>query len=269
MSSTIGFIGVGNMGGALTRAACRWNAQQVVITSRSLQKAQELKDQLGCRMAQDNQALAAGAKFIVLGVKPHQMGQLLQELAPVLKQRRDRYILVSMAAGVTLATLASQLGMEAPILRIMPNTPSSIGKGMILYTPNQLVQPEEVEEFCQIMATAGRLDALEESQMDAASALAGCGPAFAYLFLEALADGAVACGLPRAKAMEYAAQTLAGAADMVLETGSHPGQLKDAVCSPGGSTIQGVRALEERGMRAAAMNAVIASYEKNKELGKQ
>ena len=269
MSSTIGFIGVGNMGGALARAACRWNAQQVVITSRSLQKVQELKDQLGCRMAQDNQALAAGAKFIVLGVKPHQMGQLLQELAPVLKQRRDRYILVSMAAGVTLATLASQLGMEAPILRIMPNTPSSIGKGMILYTPNQLVQPEEVEEFCQIMATAGRLDALEESQMDAASALAGCGPAFAYLFLEALADGAVACGLPRAKAMEYAAQTLAGAADMVLETGSHPGQLKDAVCSPGGSTIQGVRALEERGMRAAAMNAVIVSYEKNKELGKQ
>ena len=267
MSSTIGFIGVGNMGGALARAACRWNAQQVVITSRSLQKVQELKDQLGCRMAQDNQALAAGAKFIVLGVKPHQMGQLLQELAPVLKQRRDRYILVSMAAGVTLATLASQLGMEAPILRIMPNTPAAIGEGMIFYTPNHQMTEEEVQDFCTILAAGGLLDRLPEPMLDSGTAVAGCGGAFCNLFLEALADGGVACGLPRQKALLYAAQMVIGTAKLMLETGKHPGVLKDEVCSPAGSTIQGVRALERGGFRSATFEAVVAAYEKTKALG--
>ena len=150
----------------------------------------------------------------------------------------------------------------------MPNTPVAIGQGMVLYTACPGVQPAELEEFCDKMAGAGRLDAIDEALMDAASAVAGCGPAFVYQFLEALADGGVACGLPRKKAIEYAAQTLAGAAGMVLESGKHPGLLKDEVCSPGGSTIAGVRVLEQGALRAAAMNAVIASCEKNRELGK-
>lgn len=268
MSYTFGFIGVGNMGAALARAACRWRPEQVVVTNRTLDKAVALAEELDCDLAMDNETVARDAKFLFLGVKPHMMESLLQGLAPILAARSDRYVLVSMAAGLTIDRLVEMLGFRAPILRIMPNTPVAIGQGMVLYTACPGVQAAELEEFCDKMAGAGRLDAIDEALMDAASAVAGCGPAYVYQFIEALADGGVACGLPRKKALEYAAQTLTGAAGMVLESGKHPGQLKDEVCSPGGSTIAGVRALEQGGLRAAAMNAVIASCEKNKELGK-
>ncbi len=150
----------------------------------------------------------------------------------------------------------------------MPNTPTAIGKGMIQYCRNCLVTDAVLTDWLTDMAPCGHLDPLEERLIDAASALSGCGPAYMYMFLEALADGAVACGIPRAKAMEYAAATMSGAAQMVLATGQHPGALKDAVCSPGGSTIAGVRALEQHGFRGAAMDCVIAAYNRNKELGK-
>ena len=138
---------------------------------------------------------------------------------------------------------------------------------MIQYCSSN-VTAEEEQEFCRLMAKAGRLDPVPESLMDAASCVSGCGPAWVYQFIEALADGGVACGLPRAKTQEYAAQTLLGSARLVLESGMHPGALKDAVCSPGGSTIQGVRVLEEKGLRGAVMDAVIAAYNKTKEMGK-
>lgn len=266
---TFGFIGAGNMGGALARAACRWRPEQVVLTDRTLDKAVALAEELDCDLAMDNDAVAREAKFIFLGVKPPMMRALLGALAPTLAARGDRFVLVSMAAGLTLATLEEMLGFAAPILRIMPNTPAAIGEGMILYAPNDRVAEAEVEEFCEKMSGAGRFDRLEERLIDAASAVSGCGPAFVYQFIEALADGGVACGLPRDKAQQYAAQTLAGAAQMVLATGRHPGRLKDEVCSPGGSTIAGVYALERGGLRAAAMSAVLESFEKNRELGKQ
>ena len=148
-----------------------------------------------------------------------------------------------------------------------PNTPVALGDGMIQYCSDD-VEPEKMAEWLAAMAPAGRLDAVPEGMMDAASAVSGCGPAWAYQFIEALADGGVAAGLPRAKAQEYAAQMLLGSARMVLETGKHPGELKDAVCSPGGSTIQGVRVLEERGFRGAVTDAVLAAYDKTKEMGK-
>jgi pyrroline-5-carboxylate reductase len=138
---------------------------------------------------------------------------------------------------------------------------------MIVYAPNACVTEEQETAFLRILKRAGRLDRLAEEKIDAATAIMGCGPAFAYLFTEALADGGVLCGLPRDKAIVYAAQMMRGAAEMVLQKGQHPGKLKDDVCSPGGSTIEGVRALEEGGFRATAMNAVIAAYEKNKKLG--
>ena len=139
---------------------------------------------------------------------------------------------------------------------------------MIQYCSDD-VAPEKLDEWLTAMQPAGRLDAVPESLIDAASAVSGCGPAWAYQFIEALADGGVAAGLPRAKAQEYAAQMLLGSARMVLETGKHPGELKDAVCSPGGSTIQGVRLLEERAFRGAVTDAVLAAYEKTKDLGKK
>ena len=150
----------------------------------------------------------------------------------------------------------------------MPNTPVAVGSGVVMYDATENVTEEAKQPCCENLAAAGLLDPLPEKLMDAGSAVAGCGPAVAAMFLEALADGGVACGLPRAKAMEYAAQMLLGTARLALESGQHPGQLKDAVCSPGGSTIQGVRALEQGGLRCAAVEAVIAAYEKTVELGK-
>ena len=264
---SFGFIGTGNMGGALARAAVK-SGTEVLLANRTAAKAEALAAELSAQ-AVTNEEAARRADYLFLGVKPQMMAGMLSSVAPALAARTDRFILVSMAAGLTTGDIRRMAGGDYPVIRIMPNTPAAIGEGMILYTANERVAAADVEEFCDKMVGAGRFDALEERLIDAASSVSGCGPAFVYQFIEALADGGVACGLPRAKAMEYAAQTLAGAAGMVLATGRHPGQLKDEVCSPGGSTIAGVYALEKGGLRAAVMSAVLESFEKNKELGKQ
>ena len=176
-------------------------------------------------------------------------------------------VFVSMLAGISLDRLAEMLGGEKKIIRIMPNTPSAVGQGLMLVSANDRVTAEELAAFKALMAESGLLDDLPEHLIDAASAVSGCGPAYAYMFVEALADGAVKCGVPRAKAMRYAAQMLLGSASLLLETGEHSGALKDAVCSPGGSTIAGVAALEDRGFRGAAIAAVEAAYRRTKELG--
>ena len=156
MGYTFGFIGAGNMGGALARAACRWRPEQVVLTDRTLDKAVALAEELDCDIAMDNAAVAREAKFIFLGVKPQMMGDMLAALAPTLEERGGGYVLVSMAAGLTIARLEEMLGFEAPILRIMPNTPAAIGEGMILYAANERVAAADVEEFCDKMVGAGR-----------------------------------------------------------------------------------------------------------------
>lgn len=262
------FIGTGNMGGALARAAVRRLPQsEVLLSNRTRAKAEALAAGLGCPAVSVRQAAEEG-RYLFLGVKPQMMAGLLAELAPVLRARQDRFILVSMAAGLTMAQIAAMAGGDYPVIRIMPNTPCAVGEGVVLYDANPLVTAEELASFTAGMDGAGVLDRLEERLIDAGSAVAGCGPAFACLFLEALADGGVACGLPRAKAMLYAAQMLKGTAALQLATGQHPGALKDAVCSPGGTTIAGVRALEERGFRGGVMDAVTAAVERTKELGK-
>ena len=262
----LGFIGVGNMGGALARAARRNTpSTDICVANRSPEKAKALAAEIPCRV-KSNAEIAAWADYIFLGVKPQMMGELLAELAPVLKAREDRFLLVTMAAGLTVADIQALAGGEYPVLRIMPNTPASIGEGMILYTSGPGVTEAEEQVFLEAMAGAGRFSPIPEKLMDAGSAVAGCGPAFVDLFVEALADGGVACGLPRALALEFAAQMVLGSARLILESGQHPGALKDAVCSPGGTTIQGVRKLEEAGFRGAVMNAVIAACEKNSQL---
>lgn len=260
-----GFIGTGNMGGALARAVRRTqDGGQILLANRSPEKACALAEELGAWTV-DNCTLAQRAYYIFLGVKPQMMEAVLSEIAPVLAGRRDRFLLVSMAAGLTLERIQEMAGGKYPLIRIMPNTPVSVGEGMVLYTCS-LGAEEDIGDFLDGCKAAGRFSRIPEQLMDAASAVAGCGPAFADLFLEALADGGVACGLPRDRALEYAAQMLAGAARLALESGEHPGRLKDAVCSPGGTTIQGVRKLEEGGFRGNVMNAVIAAYEKTLEL---
>lgn len=264
---TFGFIGTGNMGGALAETARRrLEGGQILLSNRTKEKAEALAEKLGA-VATDNVTIAWEADYIFLGVKPQVMGDVLAEIGPALNVRTDRFILVTMAAGLTMADIRAMAGGEYPVLRIMPNTPCSIGEGMILYTRGSGVTEAEEKAFLDAMAGAGRFAPIPEKLMDAGSAVAGCGPAFVDLFIEALADGGVACGLPRAQALEFAAQMTLGAAKLLLESGKHPGTLKDAVCSPGGTTIQGVRKLEEAGFRGAVMDAVIAACEKNKTLG--
>ncbi len=263
---TFGFIGTGNMGGALARAARRrLEGDQILLANRTEAKAAALAEELGARLS-SNAELAEKADYIFLGVKPQMMGELLEEIRPVLALRRNRFVLVTMAAGLYIGDIQAMLKKNYPILRIMPNTPCSIGEGMVLYTRGPGVTEAEERVFLEAMAGAGRFSPIPEKLMDAGSAVAGCGPAYVDLFVEALADGGVACGLPRTQALEFAAQMVAGSARLLLESGKHPGVLKDAVCSPGGSTIQGVRRLEEAGFRGAVMDAVIAACEKSRDL---
>ena len=258
-----GFIGCGNMGGAIARALSKATTD-FLITDRS-GKAKALAQELGCTYT-DSAAICQQADAIFLGVKPHMLKDTLAPLTSSLLARKP--LLISMVAGVEIQQIEGFLGEKLPILRIMPNTPVAVGKGVIQYCRNDLVTEEMLGTFLRDLSGAGVLDPLDESLIDAASAISGCGPAFVYQFIEALADGAVACGIPRPKAMEYAAATVIGAGEMVLATGQHPGALKDAVCSPGGSTIQGVRTLEQHGFRGAVMDCVIAAFEKNQKLGK-
>lgn len=267
MEQTIGFIGVGNMGGALARAAARAvDPGRIVVSNRSPEKAEALSQALSCRVATATE-VAERCDLVFLGVKPQMMAGLLADLQPALERRKTPVTLVSMAAGVRMAQIRAMAGGDYPVIRIMPNTPVAVGQGVVLYDQTENVSVEAKTLFLTAMGTAGLLDPLEERLMDAGSAVAGCGPAFADLFLEALADGGVLCGLPRAKAQAYAALMLLGAAALALETEQHPGQLKDAVCSPGGSTIAGVKTLEQFAFRAAVIDAVEAAYEKTKALG--
>ena len=267
VTGIVGFIGTGNMGSALARAARKSiPGGQILLANRTPEKAILLARELGA-YAVTNDVAAASARYLFLGLKPQKMAGVLKELSLVLAARRERFVLVTMAAGLSIAEIQRMAGREYPVIRIMPNTPASIGQGMLLYACSKNVSPQEKEVFLGLMAGAGRLMELDENLIDAGACISGCGPAFADLFLEALADGGVACGLPRAKAQELAAQMLLGSAALALQSGQHPGVLKDAVCSPGGTTIQGVRALEKSGFRGACMDAVIKAYEKTVELG--
>ena len=259
-----GFLGCGNMGGAIARALSKVT-KEIMVTDRS-GRAKALAQELGIRYG-TAQEVASSCDRIFLAVKPNMMAQVLEPLQPYFQLHKP--LLITMAAGLTMERIGQLAGGSLPVIRIMPNTPVAVGKGMTQYCCNDLVSQETVASFREDLRFSGQLDELEERLIDAASALSGCGPAYAYLFIEALADGAVSCGVPRAKAMEYAAATLIGAGEMVLVTRQHPGALKDAVCSPGGSTIAGVRALEQHGFRGAVMDCVAAAYEKNKELGKK
>ena len=258
-----GFIGCGNMGGALARALAR-STKDFTITDRS-GKAIGLAAELPCGYT-SSEEIARACDRVFLGVKPQMMAGVLAELQPILAEKKP--LLITMAAGLTMAQIDAMAGGGFPIIRIMPNTPVSVGKGLVLYCANELVPEDVLASFLEDMRFAGRFDRIEERLFDAAGTVTGCGPAYVYMFIEAMADGAVACGVPRAQAMEYAAATLVGASEMVLQSGKHPGALKDAVCSPGGSTIAGVKALEDKAFRGTVMDCVMAAYRRNQELGK-
>ena len=203
--TTFGIIGTGQMGGAIAKAL-RENVEgdRIMLANRSPKKAQVLAEVLNAT-AVDN-LTAAKCSYVILGVKPQNMAELLDDLRPTLEAREDRFVLVSLAAGLDIAAIQRLAGHPWPVLRVMPNTPVSIGAGMCLYSVSPETTKEEVEQFLDAAAAAGRFDAISEAQMNVGSVLTGCGPAYVSIFLEAMADGAVACGLPRGKALKYAAE---------------------------------------------------------------
>ena len=261
-----GFIGTGNMGGALAQAVCRAvPPEEVLLCNRTEEKALRLARALGCHTG--TAEAAARCRYVFLGVKPQGMAELLAGLRPVLEENRE-VVLVSMAAGISMAQLCQLAGREVPVMRLMPNTPVACGQGVVLWCGNALLSAEDRAALTSVLAGAGLVEELREELMDAGSALCGCSPAFTDLYLESLADGAVACGIPHAQALRLAAAAVQGAAALALESGEHPAVLKNRVCSPAGSTIQGVRTLEARGFRSAVFEALLAAAGASGSLGK-
>ena len=260
----IGFIGAGNMGGALAVAAGKSN-NEILLFDKDTKKAKDIA--LKC----DGKVLSLveiinQSNYIFLGVKPQVLPDLLKDIDDILKQSDNNPVFISMAAGTPLSQINDLLPINTPVLRIMPNLPVMVGEGVILICKNNSATEENINDFELFMSHGGEIIPIEEKFIDAASAISGCGPAFVYMFIEALADGGVSAGLTSDLSIKLAAATLKGAAEMALKSGKHPGKLKADVCSPGGTTIAGVRSLEEHNFRATAMDAVISSYKRTLEL---
>ncbi len=261
----IGFIGCGNMGSALAAAISQNMQNKLYIFDTNTEKMNSIAKALGAE-TMDAKKIAECVDILFLAVKPNIISAALLPLGEAIA-KNPSVTVVSMAAGVRIDRLSAILPVGTPIIRIMPNTPVSVGCGMTAYATNEYVSAEREAAFLSVMKSTGELDRLSEQLIDAESAIAGSGPAFAYMFVDALADGGVLSGLPRDKAILYAAKMLEGAAKLLLTSGEHPGALKDKVCSPGGSTIEGVMALEQGAFRAAVSEAVVATCEKAKKLG--
>lgn len=269
MNKTIGFIGAGNMAQAIITGivnSALVSPDKVLAYDVLAEKTAELHDSLGITACASTLEVAAGSDILFLAVKPYLVAQVLQEMAGRL---RPDTVVVSIAAGVTLAKLAEASSKAVKLVRAMPNTPALVNAGMSSLTPNKLVTTEEMADIQAIFASFGRAEVVPESLIHAVTGVSGSAPAYVFMFIEAMADAAVLGGMPRAQAYQFAAQTVAGAARMVLETGQHPGALKDMVCSPGGTTIEAVKVLEERGLRAAVMEAIERCMDKSERMSKQ
>lgn len=271
MTTKIACIGSGNMGTALMKGAAGIiGGSNMGFTDKDRAKAESVAQALGARVYASNAEAVNQGDFVFLAVKPQVLRSILEEIALMVKERTNSdkpVILVSMAAGWSIKkiqeTLASSMGNDKPpVIRIMPNTPALIGQGVIALSASPEVSAEKVKELEKILAASGIVDPIDEEYLNAVTGLSGSGPAFVYLFIEALADAGVKSGLPRDRALRYAAQTVLGAAAMVKETGKHPGELKDMVTSPGGATIAGIAALENGAFRGTVMNGVDAAFER-------
>ena len=265
---SIGFLGAGKMATALAKGCVRAGivspAQLVASDVVPAARAAFAKE-TGARLANSNGAVADACAVLVLAVKPDQVAGVLAEISP---RFTNKHLLLSIAAGVTLSRMESGLPQEARVIRVMPNTPALVGASASAFALGHHAIAVDAAIAQQIFGAVGIAYQVKESLLDAVTGLSGSGPAYAFLMIEALSDGGVAAGLPREIATRLAAQTLLGAAKMVLETGKHPGELKDMVTSPGGTTIEGLHKLERARVRAALMSAVRAAAEKSKRLGK-
>jgi pyrroline-5-carboxylate reductase len=263
----IGLIGAGQMATALAKGFVRAGlvAAEDLLAADVVPEARErFAEATGGRTTADNAAVVRESDVVLLAVKPHQIAAVAAELRPL---SGPQTLIVSVAAGVRLAALAAEFGPGARLVRVMPNTPCLVGRGACGYCLGEHATAEDGRRVKALLESVGIAVEVEERLLDAVTGLSGSGPAFVYIIIEALSDGGVRMGLPRPTAMALAAQTVAGAAEMVAATGEHPGVLKDRVASPGGTTIAGIEALERAGLRAALMAAVEAATRRAVELG--
>jgi pyrroline-5-carboxylate reductase len=261
-------IGSGNMGFTLMKGAA--TGTSIFFTDTDAEKANMAAAAIGAKVLQTNTEAAEKGDYIFLAVKPQILSLVLAEITPVLHKRQKEGstpVLVSMAAGWSTGKIQETTGAKNPVVRIMPNTPSLIGRGMIALAVSPEVPQEKISELKDFIGSTGIVDIIDEHYMDAVTGLSGSGPAFVYMFIEALADGGVLAGLPKDKALSYAVQTVLGSAAMVQETGKFPGELKDNVTSAGGTTIAGISVLENSAFRGSVIKAVEAAWKRSVELG--
>jgi pyrroline-5-carboxylate reductase len=264
---TIGFLGAGKMATALAKgfvAAGLTTAKQMIASDPVDAARKHFSDETGAKSTKSNMEVVRFADVLVLAVKPGNVSELLQEIRGSFT---EKHLLISIAAGVPIAKLESGLGNSARVIRVMPNTPALVGSSATAFALGKSANGDDAKLAEKLFASVGIAFQLKESLLDAVTGLSGSGPAYVYLMIEALSDGGVAAGLPRDVATKLAAQTVLGSAQMVLETGQHPGVLKDMVTSPGGTTIEGLHELEKGKVRGAFINAVRAATEKSKKLG--
>lgn len=261
----LGFIGTGNMAGAIMGGMIKkgiFSPEEIIGADISEAGRKKTEDTYGIRVTEDNRK-AAEAKVLILAVKPQYYAEAIREIRDCI---REDQIIITIAPGKTLGWLEEQFGKPVKIVRTMPNTPALVGEGMTAACVNQYVTEEEKAYALKILNAFGKVELVPEHLIDAVVAVSGSSPAYVFLFIEAMADAAVAEGMPRAQAYEFAAQAVYGSAKMVLETGKHPGELKDMVCSPAGTTIKAVSVLEEKGFRSAVIEAMRACADVSRRL---
>lgn len=262
----IGFIGCGNMASAMIGGIIKNQVvmpENILASAKSEASRSRAKENLGIELTASNREVAAFADVLILAVKPFYYEEVIAEIKDDVKENA---VIVSITPGKTLVWLEEQFGRPTKVVRTMPNTPALVGEGMSCICPNQRVAREELDDVCRIFAGFGKSEIVTEEMIDVVVGVSGSSPAYVFMFIEALADAAVADGMPRAQAYRFAAQAVLGSAKMVLETGKHPGELKDMVCSPKGTTIEAVRVLEEKGMRSAVFEAAKACVRKTREV---
>ncbi len=269
MEKTIGFLGAGNMAGAIIRGILQANVcrpDQVWAAAPTMTHLSSLQQEYGIHVTEDNLQVAQQSDILILAVKPHLIQGVISQVKDGI---RDDAVVVSVAAGVSLAQMDEWFDRPVHLARVMPNTPCMVREGMSAVFPGRWITPEQTQEVRELFAALGQSEVLEEHLIDAVGAVSGSSPAFVYVFIEAMADAAVKGGMPRAQAYRFASQAVLGAAKMVRETGIHPGTLKDMVCSPGGTTIEGIEQLEQKGLRGAVFAAMDACMEKSRQMGKK
>lgn len=266
MSKKIACIGVGAMGGAIMRSICKKeNPSNIFISDKNENLASSFAQETNCKYIKENTECVSFADYILLAVKPQFLKSVIDEIKPFIKKSS---VVISMAAGVKTSTIV-EWAPELRVVRMMPNVCAQVEKGIIGVSMNSNISDSETSDILGILSSAGIVEIIPESLMDCVTAVSGSGPAFVFSFIEAMADAAVKCGMPRSQAYTFAAQTVYGSAAMVLETKEHPAVLKDKVCSPAGTTIEGIAALEANGFRNAIIEAVSAAYNKSISIGKK